>query len=479
MQGTVSVTPGQVLKLLVGQQGQSGIADGGGGGGSFVTNSSNSPIIIAGGGGGTFNGSTNTFSQGAITTCGVSTSVPAGCSGNGGGGANGVGHTGNGAGLLTDAFTDGHATIVARAFINGGSGGTYSGGVNGGFGGGGASITNSSGGAGGGGYSGGACGNSHAGPGGGGGSFNSGTSQVNTAGAQTGNGQITITYIPTITCTGTPRTFTYTVNPIPAINNLAATVCSAGTFTVSPVDVTNGVVPTGTTYSWPAPSMAGITGTAAGTNAANISGTLTNTTAAAINIIYTVTPTSPTGPCTGSSFTVTVTVNPKPAINNHVSTICSSGTFTVSPVNITDGIVPTGTTYSWPAPSMAGITGTAAGTNAANISGTLTNTTAAAINVIYTVTPTSPAGSCAGSSFTVTVTVNPKPAINNQGATICTAGTFTVSPVNITDGIVPAGTTYSWTAPSAPGITGTAAGTNAANISGTLTNTKADPENVV
>ncbi|MDL2145539.1 hypothetical protein QQY79_23720, partial [Flavobacterium tructae] len=51
----------------------------------------------------------------------------------------------------------------------------------------------------------------------------------------------------------------------------------------------------------------------------------------------------------------------------------------------------------------------AAGSNAANISGTLTNTTNAPINVVYTVTPTS--GTCTGSTFTVTVTVNPKPAL--------------------------------------------------------------------
>ncbi|OUL59855.1 Ig-like domain-containing protein, partial [Flavobacterium sp. AJR] len=80
------------------------------------------------------------------------------------------------------------------------------------------------------------------------------------------------------------------------------------------------------------------------------------------------------GICTGSTFTVTVTVNPKPVLNNITATsICSGGTFTVTPTNGTNGTIPSGTTYSWSAPNVVGISGTAAGNNATNISGTLTN----------------------------------------------------------------------------------------------------------
>ena len=188
-----------------------------------------------------------------------------------------------------------------------------------------------------------------------------------------------------------------TVNALPAINNITlAAICSGGTFTTTPANGTDGIVPAGTTYSWAAPTVAGITGTLAGTNAASIGGTLTNTTNSLVNVVYTVTPTS--GSCVGSTFTVTVPVNPKPAINNiTVAAICSGVTFTTTPVNGADGIVPAGTTYTWAAPIVAGITGTVAGTNAASISGTLTNTTNAPINVVYTVTPTS--GSCSGSAF--------------------------------------------------------------------------------
>ena len=107
------------------------------------------------------------------------------------------------------------------------------------------------------------------------------------------------------------------------------------------------------TYSWPAPAGTGFSGGAASTGSpTSIGGTLTNTTNATVTAIYTVTPTS--GICTGSTFTVTVTLNPKPAISTMTATVCNTTAFTVTPVNVTNGIVPSGTTYSWPAPSVNG-----------------------------------------------------------------------------------------------------------------------------
>src|SRR5436190_19332353 len=56
MKGTFTVTPGQVLKILVGQQPSIITAGNGGGGGSFVTDIADNPLIIAGGGGGSSGG---------------------------------------------------------------------------------------------------------------------------------------------------------------------------------------------------------------------------------------------------------------------------------------------------------------------------------------------------------------------------------------------------------------------------------------
>ena len=54
----------------------------------------------------------------------------------------------------------------------------------------------------------------------------------------------------------------------------------------------------------------------------------------------------------------------------------------------------------------------------------------------------------------MTVTVNPKPAVTAMTATICSTEIH-FTPVNVTNGRVPAGTTYTWTAPVVTGgITG-------------------------
>ena len=257
-------------------------------------------------------------------------------------------------------------------------------------------------------------------------------------------------------CISTTRTgVTLTVNPTPAITNMTTAVCSGTGFTVTPVNGTNGIVPSGTTYSWPAPSGSGFTGGASGSNASSITGTLTNTTNTTQTATYTVTPTA--GSCTGSTFTVTVTLNPTPVISVMTTTVCSGTGFTVTPVNGTNGIVPSGTTYSWPAPSGSGFTGGASGSNASSITGTLTNTTNTTQTATYTVTPT--AGSCTGSTFTVTVTLNPTPTVTNTplSQTICSGGSTTL--VTLTSNV--SGTTFTWTATATAGVSGfTANGTS-------------------
>ncbi|MEI6823228.1 MAG: PKD-like domain-containing protein, partial [Bacteroidota bacterium] len=184
------------------------------------------------------------------------------------------------------------------------------------------------------------------------------------------------------------------------------TVCSGSTFTVTPNNLANGIVPAGTTYSWGYPVVGpAMTGGAAGTNTTSISGTLVNATTIAQIATYTVTPKS--GSCVGSSFTVTVTVNPIPAITNMSAIVCSGSTFTVTPTDVTSGVIPTGTTYSWVAPNLpSGLGGAAAG-NGTTITGSLINSTNSPLNAIYTVIPS--AGGCVGSPFTVTITVNPAP----------------------------------------------------------------------
>ena len=215
MSGVFTVSAGQVLRVLVGGQGvdlSTTPSATGGGGGSFVAllgAGTPTPMLVAGGGGGRRNISSgpSANADGVITQNGMPSfdnSGAGGTAGNGGlsGEPSGNGTGGPGGGFYTNGGPCGIATPPQPgfAFVNGGTiantcspftSGTSS---NGGFGGGGGGcwcFRGTPGG--GGGYSGGGTGvNDNAG--GGGGSFNSGTSQVNTPGIRSGNGQVIFTY---------------------------------------------------------------------------------------------------------------------------------------------------------------------------------------------------------------------------------------------------------------------------------------------
>ena len=219
MYGEFAVSPGDVLIIAVGGegQGQDSGSNGGGGGGSFVVRDDGTggggtytitvgpfaghdvtPLVVAGGGGGTratvsqngnpgVAGNMGTSSSGSSPTGGgtpVTASEMGGIAlsaswGSGGGGFVGDGGNDGTRGFGGDSFLSGAA---------GGTGGTGSGdNAAGGFGSGGQGR-GSWGGGGGGGWSGGQGGR----VGGGGGSFNSGIAQVNVSDVNEGNGQVTI-----------------------------------------------------------------------------------------------------------------------------------------------------------------------------------------------------------------------------------------------------------------------------------------------
>jgi hypothetical protein len=79
---------------------------------------------------------------------------------------------------------------------------------------------------------------------------------------------------------------------------------------------------------------------------------------------------------------------------------------------------------------------------------------------------------CAGNPFTIIITLNPGATISTIFTTVCSGVTFNVVPENGVDGIVPAGTTYIWDAPTGAGISGGLSTTTYQSpITGTLTNT--------
>ncbi|MBN8692376.1 MAG: HYR domain-containing protein [Bacteroidetes bacterium] len=348
IRGTFTVTPGQVLKVLVGQSPTGG---NGGGGGTFVTDMSNNPIIIAGGGGGSAGATDSPNKHGQAGTAGGNGAGGGGTGGTAGNGGS-IGATfasGAGGGLLTDGAAGWTTTSGGKSFLNGGLAGT--GGAVGGFGGGGSGSGYVVG-AGGGGYSGGGSGSNSAGQGvgGGGGSYNGGTNQVNTTGVHTGNGVVYITYgTGTYTTTQTAgltsgSTFPIgtTVQTFSVVDSFSnTTTCS---FSVTVVDaqtptvtcpsnvvqcaaVVSSIAPVSALDNCSSPSITySLSGATTGTGTANASGTSFNT--GVTNVTYmAMDGAGNIGSCT---FSVTINVTPTVTAVSSTSLICSGQTATLT-----------------------------------------------------------------------------------------------------------------------------------------------------
>jgi hypothetical protein len=209
MRGDFSLTKGQVIRILVGQEGETRGSYPAAGGGTFVAqapyNTLQSALIVAGGGGGGGGaGGTAVISGWDPNAVTSTTATRTGSAGNAGpqtDNSGGCGGSGNaGAGFLQNSLAYG-ANRESRSFVNGGVGGEAPANQNnscvtaglGGFGGGGGSGNT---GGGGGGYAGGANhdygATSQYAAGVGGSSYNGGTNQSNSTGIGTGQGSVTI-----------------------------------------------------------------------------------------------------------------------------------------------------------------------------------------------------------------------------------------------------------------------------------------------
>ena len=217
MRGDFTLTGGEIIKILVGQNGVNGTHTqntgqpgiGAGGGGTFVVRTpyddTASILVIAGGGGGGAQtswtnrrgdgGNTGTSGTGGGGATANDTRMPGGSGGNGGQSQ----YAGGGAGFTGNGANPSSSSDPSRSFTNGGrggQGGRSHGGpeLYGGFGGGGGAGGLSSGG--GGGYSGGGSGQwSSYMDAGGGGSYNNGTNQSNTGDTNNGHGKVIITLL--------------------------------------------------------------------------------------------------------------------------------------------------------------------------------------------------------------------------------------------------------------------------------------------
>jgi gliding motility-associated-like protein len=407
IQGEFNLNAGDVLKVLVGQQGTLNDNGGGGGGGSYVVLNGN-PLSVAGGGGGN-NGVANIACDGqsgqnAANGYGVTQSSNGGTAGNAGistdRAQSGAGWNQNGA-VLTQITTD----TPAHSFVNDGVGGTHdtSPGGLGGFGGGGGSWnTGFRGSSGGGGYSGGGTGtqfaNSNDHRGGGGGSYNTGTNQINQSGGNTGNGYVTISTTSTVSnCVS---------NLIPVVINAAPSPVITATANPTSICVGGSSVLTGnsnepnTSYNW--------NSLGAGANH-TVSPTTTTT--------YVVTGTTAAGCSAVDSVTVTVNPNLSPIITASADSICVGGN-----TNLTVSNIPTTSTFNWSTGDV---------TNPINVSPTVSTT--------YQVTVSDGSG-CTGTAD-IDITVIPDPIITPSATalSICNGPSTTL---NVTSNTI--GTSFDW-----------------------------------
>lgn len=415
MYGEFNLTAGQVLRILVGQQGELPVsasynAQFGGGGGSFVTDVSNTPLIVAGGGGGNWSAGFSVISDAGTVTAG-NASGGTGATASSGGVSGGGGGTANSADGGAGFTTNGSGSAGGISFVNGGMGGYTSSGIGGFGGGGGTSSFNNRRGGGGGGYSGGggAEGVTTGFPeGGGGGSYNAGINQNNQAGFNTGMGRVVISRLCNVNvsaannpiCLGASVTLstnavtTQSWSPIgpsvsptlavsPSVTTSYSVTGTASTGCVATAVITVSVLPLPSLYAAVVPSVlcSGKTGTLYAYGAVsytwgpNATGPIT-TVSPSITTVYTFTGTAATG-CKNTG-TISVSVNNTTITATANSPVCAGSPAVLSASGASSYTWSTGTPFqSITVHPSASTVYSVAGTDA---TGCLANTTVA-VNV--------------------------------------------------------------------------------------------------
>ena len=273
----------------------------------------------------------------------------------------------------------------------------------------------------------------------------------------------TITVTPTLNgCPGPSKTFTITVNPLPAVVvPVSFSVCVGSSVTSS--GFSSNI--SGTTYTW-TNSNSAIGLPSNGSGDVPVFTAVNNSTSPILSTI-TVTPFS--NGCAGTPLSYTITVNPLPEVTVPInSSVCAGTSIPASSFSS----IPPNATYTWTNSNTAiGLAASGSG----NISGfTATNSSSATIIATITVTPL--LNGCTGPSSIYTITVNPLPAVTvPAGFSACSGSNIPATSFSS----APAGASYTWTnsntgiglaASGIGNITSfTAINTGSSSISGTIT----------
>lgn len=219
------------------------------------------------------------------------------------------------------------------------------------------------------------------------------------------------------------------VAPVMTSSN-AVTICSGDSVNIS---LTSNIP---STYTWQATDNLFTTGESTPLQASGtLKNTLINNSSSVQTVTYSVIPSSIIGNCVGATQTVTVTINPAPAMSSASSmSVCSGYQFSV----VFTSTLPS--SYTWFATDNVNTTGeTTTNQTTTAISDIITNNTLSDQAVTYSITPISISSSCVGNSQTFIATVNPLP-ISKAGVdtTICSGTAASIGDLMV------AGNTYSW-----------------------------------
>jgi uncharacterized protein (TIGR02145 family) len=267
------------------------------------------------------------------------------------------------------------------------------------------------------------------------------------------------------TCIGSTFNIIVTVNPKPVSLALTNKSFCSGVAT-TPIVFNNTV--TGTTYAWTNSSPL------IGLLTANGSGSIpvfTPTNSGFAAIISAISVIATANGCSSLAETFTITVNPSASVTFSPApqTICSGN----NSANVTLSSTTPGVSFAWTAIAPINTTGVVTSGTATIPSQFITNSTNADISVTYNATATTSSGAnCLGALYPYVINIKPKSYITEAfTSTACSGSAFTITPANSSLNSVPAGTIYSWPAPTVTGgMTGGLAGINQTNIFGTLNN---------
>jgi gliding motility-associated-like protein len=255
----------------------------------------------------------------------------------------------------------------------------------------------------------------------------------------------TITVTPSYTnagttCSGTPQSFTITVNPTPTVDPISNQALCVGS-TTNAVNFTSGFGVNSTVFNWTNsnPSI-GLIANGTG-NIGSFTTLNTSNSPATGTVIVTPSYENQNVTCNGTTQSFSIVVNPIPTVVDPIDQILCNGAQSVA-VNFSGAV--SGTVYNWTNTNTSinlgsNGTGNIPGFNALNSSN-------AAVSGTITVTPvfTNAGTTCTGSPNEFTLTVLPTPTVDAISNQVECVGAATDA-VLFTSGFGVTGTVFNWT----------------------------------